>query len=135
MLIPIMDSTLNWLQKAKHFSTPYAGGTVEFSNIDGDQKKMVNVIPNGRVFNYRQYNPTPIKEKDQSKYVGVYFSEKLNAYFRIVWENNSLVLKRSRKSDLDLSSLGNHQFRSSDADFRLIEFIEKIDGSLKIFFK
>jgi len=112
------------------FNTPF-GGTVEFTDTGGDQRKMSNTIPNGRIFNYSQYHPSPVKEGDQLKYVGVYFSDKLNAYFRIAWENNKLILKRSRKPDLELSSLGNHRFRVSEIDFRLIEFKEKINGSFQ----
>ncbi len=103
------------------FLTPF-GGTVEFAKLGTKDKTMSNIIPNGRVFDYKEYHPSPVKEGDHRAYLGVYYSEKLESYFRVTWKNGKLVLKRSRKTDLELSSLGGLKFRSSDIDFRLIEF-------------
>ena len=109
------------------FKTPF-GGTVEFANLGGSQNKMRNIIPNGRVFDYKQYDVPSLKAGDQLKYEGVYTSDALNVFYRIVWEDNNLILRRTRKPDLKLTPIGDHQFRASEVDFRLIEFNEDVDG-------
>ncbi len=112
------------------FKTPF-GGTLEFTNIGGNQKKMSNILPDGRVFDSKQYDASTLKEGDQLKYEGIYTSDKLKAFYRVVWENNKLLLKRSRKANLELTPIGDHQFRTAEIDFRLIQFKESIDGSFQ----
>ncbi len=113
------------------FETPF-GGTVEFSNLGGTDNRMKNIIPNGREFDYKEYHVPVLKEGDQVKYVGIYASDKLGAFYQVVWENNTLILKRARKPDLVLSPMGNHQFRTPDIDLRLITFEELEKGAFQV---
>jgi len=112
------------------YSTPF-GGTVEFTNMGGNQKVMKNILPNGLIFVSKQYDIAPLKEGDQLKYEGLYGSDKLKAFYRVVWENNKLILKRSRKPDLELTPIGEHQFRAAEVDFRVISFKDNENGSFQ----
>ena len=111
------------------FETPF-GGTIEFTSIGGNQKKMRNILPNGRVFDSKEYDVAALKKGNQLKYVGLYSSDKLNAFYSIVWEDQQLILRRSRKPDLVLTPIGDNRFRVSEIDFRLIEFEENEKGDV-----
>lgn len=102
---------------------------VEFTNLDG-QKKLKLMLMDGREFPSDGYDPEIIKVKDYNRFTGFYTSDKLNAFFRLVKEDNKLILKRSRKPDLELLPIGYNKFRADEIDFRLIEFEEDANKSI-----
>ncbi len=113
------------------FLTPF-GGTVEFTNLGGDDKKMRNIIPNGRFFDYEEYDARPLKQAELDKFNGLYGSEKLKSYYRILSQDGKLILRRSRKSDLVLSPIGINRFRTDEIDFRVVEFSDEKNGIFKL---
>ncbi len=115
----------------KHlFRTPF-GGTVEFSNLHGNNK-MKNIIPNGREFTYEAYHAPAIHAGDQVRYIGTYASEKLGSYYRVLWKDGHLVLRRNRKPDLVLNPMAKDVFRTAEVDFRKISFQESTQGTFQV---
>ncbi len=112
------------------FKTPF-GGSLEFSNIGGNQKILKNILPDGRVFISKQYDEQSLQNGDEKDFVGIYKSKDLHVFYEIVWENETLILRRTRKPDLTLTPLGNHQFRASEVDFRLITFKVNKEGAIQ----
>ena len=107
------------------FRTPF-GGTVEFkTGLDG-QRRFINILPLGSVYESVSYNAPVLSRKDQERYEGLYESVPLNIIYSVVFEEGELKIKRSRKTDLILSPIGQNKFRSSEIDFRVIEFQENV---------
>ncbi len=111
------------------FDTP-PGHVVEISNT-GDNKELKLILSSGSEYDSKKYDVRTLSTEDQLKYEGLYSSDKLNAIYRIILENDKLILRRSRKPDLELIPIGTNRFRASEVDFRLIEFNENNDGTIQ----
>ncbi len=119
--------SLTPLSKSMFESPPW--NKVEITNLDG-QKKLRLILRDGREFPSEEYDPEIISAKDYARYEGIYNSEQLNAFYKLIVEDNKLILKRSRKPDLELLPIGKNKFRTAEVDFRLIEFQEDAKRSI-----
>ena len=119
--------SLTPLSKSLFESPPW--NEVEITNLNG-QKKLNLMLRDGREFPSEEYDPKVILPKDYPKYAGIYTSDKLNAFYQLIVVDNKLILKRSRKPDLELTPIGKNKFRTMEIDFRLIEFKEDNKNSI-----
>lgn len=113
------------LSKTMFESPPW--NKVEITNLGG-QKKLKLILMDGREFLSEEYDPKVILPKDFDKYTGIYASDKLNAFNSLVVEENRLIMKRSRKPDLQLIPIGKNKFKTAEVDFRMIEFSQNTAG-------
>ena len=102
---------------------------VEITNLKG-QKKLNLILSDGREFPSEGYDPEIIDPKDYVRFTGTYFSDQLSSFFKVVLKDNKLILKRSRKPDLNLIPIGQNKFRAEEIDFRVIEFQEDDEKSI-----
>ncbi len=119
--------SLTQLSKSLFESPPW--NKVEFSDLDG-QKKLNLMLMDGREFPSEEYDPTVVDAKDYPKYAGIYTSDQLNNFYQLIVKDDQLILKRGRKPDLELTPIAKNKFRTSEADFRLIEFKEDDGNSI-----
>ncbi|MFK7969600.1 MAG: serine hydrolase [Bacteroidia bacterium] len=100
-----------------------SGNLIEITDLNG-KPKLTLTLNSGMKFYSDKYDAAISEKMDRSRYTGVYHSDKLNAFFQLVIEDNKLILKRSRKPDLELIPIDKNKFRTAEIDFRLIEFQE-----------
>lgn len=110
------------LRSKSRFDSP-DGTQMEFSNLDEDPKFTLTT-PNGSKYYSNKYDAANLEKIDRSKYAGIYSSDALNVLYEMIVEDNKLLLKRSRKPDLELVPIGKNKFRTKEMDFRLIAFKE-----------
>lgn len=93
-LAPISENTFKMMGLS-------ADVQVEFA-VQDDDKGMEVIINNENTLVFEKYIPSNYSEAELNEFVGSYYSDELDCYYRIQLKSGNLILHRSRLADIQL---------------------------------
>lgn len=106
---------------------------IEFLSKDDGTIEALKLYQNGRIMDAPRMASFDKSAVDLSTYQGSYYSDELSTYYHIHLEDNELVVKHQRHSNLKLELVKEDTFSSNAWFFGQIEFVKDENNKIKGF--
>lgn len=105
--------------------------SVEFATQDADDIMEV-IVNNENTIVFDKYKPSNYSEEELKEFVGNYYSDELDCFYRIQIESGTLILHRTRLNDIQLKPFKTNVFLADLWYLKEIKFVRdkynKING-------
>ncbi len=103
---------------------------VEFIPNNGDKVQLMKLHQGGQIMDAPRLEAFDPAEVDLTEFTGEYYSEELSTTYHFVLEEDKLIAKHQRLSDIDLTAVKEDTFSGSTWFFRQVEFTRGDDGKI-----
>lgn len=96
-----------------------------------NQNQLQITVNSDQEYNYTTYEPSHVKPEKNKDYLGIYYSEKLDAFYTIDYDENGLFAKNNRSSKIYLKPLMKESFTSNTWYFGFVEFMRGSNNQMQ----
>ncbi|MEO0583908.1 MAG: hypothetical protein AAF135_16910, partial [Bacteroidota bacterium] len=90
--------------------------------------QMEVTVNNGNSIFFEAYTPADYSQEDLNDFVGDYFSDELDCFYRIRVKEETLILQRPRLEDIELKAFKNDVFLADLWYLREVRFVRDTEG-------
>ena len=93
----------------------------------------ITIKDNGRELEGKKIEPVILYPEQMAEYTGEYYSSELDTFYRILFENDRLVVKHRKYDDIPLSVITPDYYSGTEWFFRTVHFTRKKDNTINGF--